>query len=117
MKTKVQTQRIAELLESAKQRFGDFSETKKQEIFLTVKEAKARGLLRKQPADRCLSEYVNAANHLLRSYATDEFTAALNQNLDYIAVLKKVRYALCPMPYALCPMPMSTSYESSKGYR
>ena len=22
-----------------------------------------------------------------------------------IAVLKKVRYALCPMPYALCPMP------------
>jgi hypothetical protein len=21
------------------------------------------------------------------------------------AVLKKVRYALCPMPYALCPMP------------
>ena len=21
-----------------------------------------------------------------------------------IAVLKKVRYALCPMPYALCPM-------------
>jgi hypothetical protein len=26
-----------------------------------------------------------------------------------IAVLKKVRYALCPMPYALCPMPMITS--------
>ena len=25
------------------------------------------------------------------------------------AVLKKVRYALCPMPYALCPMPYSTS--------
>jgi hypothetical protein len=23
----------------------------------------------------------------------------------HIAVLKKVRYALCPMPYALCPMP------------
>ncbi|WP_445175029.1 hypothetical protein [Microcoleus sp.] len=22
----------------------------------------------------------------------------------HIAVLKKVRYALCPMPYALCPM-------------
>jgi len=40
----------------------------------------------KQPPDRCLSEYVNAANHLLRSYATDEFTAALNQNLDYIYV-------------------------------
>jgi hypothetical protein len=33
-----------------------------------------------------LSEYINAANHLLRSYATDEFTAALNRNLDYIYV-------------------------------
>ena len=86
MKNQAQTQRIAELIESAKQRFGDFSETKKQEIFLTVREAKARGLLRKQPPDRCLSEYVNAANHLLRSYATDEFTAALNRNLDYIYV-------------------------------
>ena len=86
MKANVQTQRIAELIESAKQRFGDFSEVKKQEIFLTVREAKARGLLRKQPFDRCLSEYVNVANHLLRSYATDEFTAALNQNLDYIYV-------------------------------
>jgi hypothetical protein len=79
-------QRIAELIESAKQQFGDFSEVKKREIFLTVKEAKIRGLLRKQPPDRCLSEYVNAANHLLRSYATDEFTAALNRNLDYIYV-------------------------------
>ncbi|WP_445175118.1 hypothetical protein [Microcoleus sp.] len=32
------------------------------------------------------------------------------QVVNYIAVLKKVRYggksyALCPMPYALCPMP------------
>jgi hypothetical protein len=86
MKANAQTQRIAELIESAKQQFGDYSEVKKQEIFLTVKEAKIRGLLRKQPPDRCLSEYVNAANHLLRSYATDEFTAALNQNLDYIYV-------------------------------
>jgi len=24
----------------------------------------------------------------------------------HIVVLKKVRYALCPMPYALCPMPV-----------
>jgi hypothetical protein len=86
MKTKTQTQPIAELIESANQRFGDFSEVKKQEIFLTVREAKARGLLRKQPPDRCLSEYVNVANHLLRIYATDEFTAALNRNLDYIYV-------------------------------
>jgi len=86
MKQKTQPKRIAELIESAKQQFGDFSEVKKQEIFLTVREAKTRGLLRKQPPDRCLSEYVNAANHLLRSYATDEFTAALNQNLDYIYV-------------------------------
>jgi hypothetical protein len=86
MKTQANTKRIAEVIESAKQRFGDFSESKKQEIFLCIKEAKTRGLLRKQPYDRCLSEYINAANHLLRSYATDEFSAALNQNLDYIYV-------------------------------
>jgi transposase len=29
---------------------------------------------------------------------------------DRIAVLKKVRYALCPMPYALCPMPYAHEY-------
>ena len=86
MKTQAQTKRIAELVASAKQQFGDFSEAQKQEIFLTIKEAKARGLLRKQPPDRCLSKYVNAANHLLRSYATEEFTAALNQNLNYVYV-------------------------------
>jgi hypothetical protein len=86
MKANAQTKRIAESIKSATQEFGDFSEVKKQEIFLTIKEAKARGLLRKQPPGRCLSEYVNAANHLSRSYATDEFTAALNRNLDYIYV-------------------------------
>jgi hypothetical protein len=86
MKANVQHKRVAELIKSANQRFGDFSEAKKQEIFLTVKEAKVRGLLRKQPPDRCLSEYVNAANHLLRTYSTDEFTASLNQSLDYIYV-------------------------------
>jgi hypothetical protein len=85
MKTQTQPQRIAELIESAKHQFGDLSEIQKREIFLTIKEAKIRGLLRKQLPDRCLSKYVNAANHLLRSYATDEFTAALN-NLDYIYV-------------------------------
>jgi hypothetical protein len=86
MKANAQTKRIAELLKSAKQQFGDISEAKKQEIFLTIKEAKSRGLLRKQPPDRCLSDYINVANHLLRSYATDEFTAALNRNVDYIYV-------------------------------
>ncbi|PHX57216.1 hypothetical protein CP500_001480 [Tychonema bourrellyi FEM_GT703] len=35
-----------------------------------------------------------------------------------IAVLEKVRYALCPMPYALCPMPYARSvpHLSEKGY-
>lgn len=86
MKANAQTKRIAELIKSAKQQFGDFSEAKNQEIFLIIKEAKTRGLLRKQPPDRCLSEYVNAANHLLRSYATEEFAAALNRNLECIYV-------------------------------
>jgi len=37
----------------------------------------------------------------------------------YIAVLKKVRYALCPMPYALCPMPYArrVPHVTEKGYR
>jgi hypothetical protein len=86
MKAQSHTKHIAELIKPAKQQFGDFIEDKKQQIFLTIKEAKIRGLLRKQPYDRCLSEYVNAANHLLRSYATDEFTATLNQSVDYIYV-------------------------------
>jgi hypothetical protein len=86
MKAQAHTKHIAELIKSAKQNFGDFSEVEKQEIFLTVREAKVRGLLRKQPPDRCLNEYVNVANHLLRSYATDEFTAELNRSLDYIYV-------------------------------
>ena len=84
MQTQSQPKHITKVIESARQKFGDFSEDKKREIFLTVKEAKIRGLLRKQPPDRCLSEYVNAANHLLRSYATEEFAAALNRNLDCV---------------------------------
>ena len=86
MKVQAQTKRIAEITESAKQQFGEFGEVKKQEIFLCIKEAKTRGLLRKQPRDRCLSEYVNAANYLLRVQSTDEFWRALTQNLDYIYV-------------------------------
>lgn len=84
--THIQNRQIAELVQSAQVQFGDFSDAKKREIFEIIKEAKSRGLLRKQPYDKCLSDYVNAANHLLRSYATDEFTAALNRNLDYIYV-------------------------------
>src|SRR4028118_2027243 len=33
------------------------------------------------------------------------------RGLLYIAVLKKVRYALCPMPYALCPVVPHLSLE------
>jgi hypothetical protein len=33
-----------------------------------------------------------------------------SHNYGDIAVLKKVRYALCPMPYALCPMPYAHEY-------
>ncbi|WP_445173380.1 hypothetical protein [Microcoleus sp.] len=38
----------------------------------------------------------------------------------YIAILNKVRYALCPMPYALCPMPYALDprapHVTEKGY-
>ncbi|WP_445171542.1 hypothetical protein [Microcoleus sp.] len=40
-------------------------------------------------------------NHIL--YVKYSFSEEL------IAVLNKVRYALCPMPYALCPRSESTS--------
>jgi len=44
----------------------------------------------------------------------------LSEKRRYIAVLKKVRYALCPMPYALCPMPYAlcpvVPHLSEKGY-
>ena len=86
MKAQANTIRIAQLINLAKQQFGDFSEIKKQEIFLCIKEAKARGLLRRQPRDRCLSEYVNAANYLLRVQSTNDFERALTQNWDYIYV-------------------------------
>lgn len=75
---------ITELIKSAKKRFDNFSDAETQEVFITIREAKARGLLRKQPPDRCLSQYINAANHLLRIYSTDEFAASLTQNTDYL---------------------------------
>ncbi|TAE02525.1 MAG: hypothetical protein EAZ96_15695 [Oscillatoriales cyanobacterium] len=34
----------------------------------------------------------------------------LADRLFKIPLLKKVRYALCPMPYALCPMPYAHEY-------
>jgi len=82
--TKTQNKHITELIESAKKQFENFSDAETQEVFLTIKEAKARGLLRKQPHDRCLNQYVNAANYLLRTYSTDEFAAALTKNIDYL---------------------------------
>ncbi|MEG4454393.1 hypothetical protein [Microcoleus sp. N9_A1] len=75
---------IAELIKSAKQRFENFSDAETQEVFLTIKEAKTRGLLRKQPPDRCLNQYVNAANCLLNLYSTDEFAAILTQDIDHL---------------------------------
>ncbi|HLM61123.1 MAG TPA: hypothetical protein VK308_09980, partial [Pyrinomonadaceae bacterium] len=55
-----------------------------QEVFLTIKEAKRRGLLKKQPPDRCLNKYINAANYLLNIYSTDEFAKVLMQSIDYL---------------------------------
>ncbi len=82
---------ITELIKSAKEQFDNFSDAETQEVFLTIKEAKARGLLRKQPPDRCLNPYVNAANYLLRTYSTHEFAEILTKDIDclyaYIALV------------------------------
>ncbi|MEG4106737.1 hypothetical protein [Microcoleus sp. S13_C5] len=75
---------ITELIKSAKEQFDNFSDAETQEVFITIREAKARGLLRKQPPDRCLSKYVNAANYLLNIYSTEQFAAVLMQNIDYL---------------------------------
>jgi hypothetical protein len=79
-----QKNHITELIKSAKEQFDNFSDAETQEVFITIREAKARGLLRKQPPDRCLSRYINAANHLLNLYSTDEFATILMQNIDYL---------------------------------
>ncbi|MEP6517433.1 hypothetical protein [Microcoleus vaginatus] len=84
MNAKNPNKHITELIKSAKQQFHNFSDAETQEVFLTIKEAKTRGLLRKQPPDRCLNQYINAANYLLRTYSTDEFATALTQNIDYL---------------------------------
>jgi hypothetical protein len=86
MKAQAQTKHTIKFVNLAKQRFDNFSEAKKQEIFLCIKEAKARGLLRKQPRDRCLSEYINIANYLLRIQSSAEFGQVLAQDLDYLYV-------------------------------
>jgi hypothetical protein len=83
MKAQVQTRRIANLIKVAKES-DNFSEFKKQEIFFCIREAKFRGLLRKQPRDRCLSEYINAANYLLQ-LSTDELEDLIYE-LDYLYV-------------------------------
>ncbi|MEG4066234.1 hypothetical protein QUA42_02580 [Microcoleus sp. Pol11C2] len=75
---------ITELIKSAKERFDTFSDAETQEVFITIREAKARGLLRKQPPDRCLNKYVNAANSLLNLYGADEFATVLMENIDYL---------------------------------
>ena len=54
------------------------------------------------------------ANHKLAGAISDMAFYEFKRQLDYIALLKKVRYALCPMPYALCPMPDSTSSFARK---
>ena len=77
---------IPELIKSAKEQFDNFSEAETQEVFITIREAKSRGLLRKQPPDRCLNRYINAANYLLRIYSTDEFTEALTRSIDNLYV-------------------------------
>ncbi|MEG4572663.1 hypothetical protein QUA56_08155 [Microcoleus sp. N3A4] len=82
--TQTKNKHVTELIKFAKERFENFSDAETQEVFLTIKEAKARGLLRKQPPDRCLNQYVNAANYLLRTYSTHEFAEALTKNIDYL---------------------------------
>ena len=74
----------------------------------------------KRPTTPLMDELMNwkdATIELLEDpQKSAEFINELLQDevrLNSIAVLKKVRYALCPMPYALCPV---VPHLSEKGY-
>ncbi|WP_293335152.1 hypothetical protein [Microcoleus sp. CAWBG58] len=75
---------IATCVKSAKERFDNFSEAKSYKVFLIIKEAKARGLLQKQPPDRCLSPYINAANRILETFGTERFFPTVSANITHI---------------------------------
>lgn len=78
-----QNKHIADYIKSAKEQFDNFSEAKSYKIFLIIKEAKVRGLLRKQPPDRCLSPYINAANRILETVGTDAFFPTVSLNITH----------------------------------
>ncbi|MCC3406011.1 MAG: hypothetical protein JGK17_10540 [Microcoleus sp. PH2017_10_PVI_O_A] len=83
MKTQTENH-IATCVKLAKERFGEFVETETQEVFLIIKEAKSRGLLQKQPPDRCLNPYINAANRILETFGTETFFPTLSKDLTHI---------------------------------
>lgn len=84
MNERTKVKNIATCVKSAKERFEEFSETQTQEVFLIIKEAKARGFLQKQPFDRCLNPYINAANRILESFGTETFGATLSFNITHV---------------------------------
>jgi hypothetical protein len=84
MNTQAKAKHIATCVKLAKERFGEFTETETQEAFLVIKEAKSRGLLQKQPPDRCLNPYINAANRILESFGTEAFEATLLLNISHV---------------------------------
>jgi hypothetical protein len=84
MTTKTKTAHIATCVKFARERFEDFNETNTQEVFLIIKEAKARGLLQKQSPDRCLNPYINAANRILESFGTETFGETLSSNITHV---------------------------------
>lgn len=73
MNAQAKNKHTAACVKSAKERFDNFSEAKSHKVFLVIKEAKARGLLQKQPPDPCLSPYINAANRILKTFGTETF--------------------------------------------
>lgn len=80
--------RIAGLVTECKKMLKEnFSETKLQECFITLKVAKAKGLLgAAKPRDCCLSETVNAANDILRVCKFESELDAALKNADSLYV-------------------------------
>ena len=63
----------------------------------------------------CVNKRKVVSSHSRKKGGDKSFAFVLNDRGAHlsIAVLKKVRYALCPMPYALCPV---VPHLSEKGY-
>jgi hypothetical protein len=84
MNTQTKIKHTVDCVKFAKEQFKNFSETRSHEVFLIIKEAKTRGFLQKQPPDRCLSPYINAANCILKTFGSEAFFPTVSLKITHV---------------------------------